>query len=39
MTDGLGMVLSIIDANAEPDTWNDKNSWQQVPPTPGSSYP
>ncbi|MBW8040575.1 MAG: hypothetical protein FVQ85_11300 [Planctomycetes bacterium] len=35
-TDGLGLVLEIIDPNAKPATWDDSESWQAAFPTPGN---
>ncbi len=34
-TDGLGFSLEVIDATADPSTWNEKESWQSALPTPG----
>ena len=37
LTDGFGSALSIVDAYADPAAWDEKESWQQAPPTPGSN--
>jgi hypothetical protein len=34
-TDGGGKSLAIRDPAAAPVTWNDPESWQESPPTPG----
>jgi len=34
-TDGLGFSLEVLDATADPATWNEKESWQAALPSPG----